>query len=186
MAHPKGVLIERLQKEGRQPRFESRMSGPDHEPQFDAEVMIDDEVLGRGTGPNKRTAEREAAEQALAALDQAGSGRANKGGRGRKRASGAAKSSGAKGGSSGSKRQAAAPNTEEPASPTVENDEPFEGPWPVFETVLSTSLRIAHDRIAAGLASDDARERIETFALTLYKNLLLDLGDVVEEEETTE
>lgn len=182
MAHPKGVLIERLQKEGRQPRFESRMSGPDHEPQFDAEVVIDDEILGRGTGPNKRSAEREAAEQALAALDEAGSARSSRGGRSRKRGSGASKSAGAKGGSAGSKRKAAAPKSDEPAAPTVDAGEPFDGPWPVFESVLSTSLRIAHDRIAAGLASDDARERIESFALTLYKNLLLDLGDVVEED----
>mgnify|MGYP006292026745 FL=1 len=72
---------------------------------------------------------------------------------------------------------------EAPAPTPVPDDEPFEGPWPVFETVLATSLRIAHDRIAAGLASDDARERIEAFALTLYKNVLQDLGDVVEEEE---
>jgi hypothetical protein len=170
MAHPKGVLIERLQKEGRQPRFESRMSGPDHEPVFDAEVLVDDEVLGRGRGANKRTAERAAAEEALRALD-AGPKR-----RGRKR--GAAKAAAAP--------QAPAPDAppaEAPAPAPVADDEPFDGPWPVFETVLATSLRIAHDRIAAGLASDDARERIEAFALTLYKNVLQDLGDVVEEEE---
>ncbi len=165
MAHPKGVLIERLQKEGRQPRFESRMSGPDHEPVFDAEVLVDDEVLGRGRGTNKRTAERAAAEEALRALD-AGPKR-----RSRKR--GGAKTA----------AETPAPAPEAPAPTPVPDDEPFEGPWPVFDTVLATSLRIAHDRIAAGLASDDARERIEAFALTLYKNVLQDLGDVVEEEE---
>jgi hypothetical protein len=168
MAHPKGVLIERLQKEGRQPRFESRMSGPDHEPVFDAEVLVDDEVLGRGRGTNKRTAERAAAEEALRALDAGGKRR------GRKRG--------------GTKPAAAPPAAETPAADTptptpVADDAPFEGPWPVFETVLATSLRIAHDRIAAGLASDDARERIEAFALTLYKNVLQDLGEVVEEED---
>jgi len=168
MAHPKGVLIERLQKEGRQPRFESRMSGPDHEPVFDAEVLVDDEVLGRGRGANKRSAERAAAEEALRALD-AGPKR-----RGRKR--GGAKTAAAA-------AATPAPAAEAPAPTPVADDEPFEGPWPVFETVLATSLRIAHDRIAAGLASDDARERIETFALTLYKNVLQDLGDVVEEED---
>lgn len=168
MAHPKGVLIERLQKEGRQPRFESRMSGPDHEPVFDAEVLVDDEVLGRGRGANKRTAERAAAEEALRALDAG----PKRGGRGRKR-----------GGSKSAAKDAPAPAAEAPEPTPVAADEPFDGPWPVFETVLATSLRIAHDRIAAGLASDDARERIEAFALTLYKNVLQDLGDVVEEEE---
>jgi hypothetical protein len=168
MAHPKGVLIERLQKEGRQPRFESRMSGPDHEPVFDAEVLVDDEVLGRGRGANKRTAERAAAEEALRALDAG----PKRGGRGRKR-----------GGSTSAAKDAPAPPAEAPEPTPVAADEPFDGPWPVFETVLATSLRIAHDRIAAGLASDDARERIEAFALTLYKNVLQDLGDVVEEEE---
>jgi hypothetical protein len=172
MAHPKGVLIERLQKDGRQPRFESRMSGPDHEPVFDAEVLVDDEVLGRGRGANKRSAERAAAEEALRALD-AGPKR-----RGRKRGGGRSAAAAAP---AAPAPEASAPEAPEPAP--VADDEPFEGPWPVFETVLATSLRIAHDRIAAGLASDDARERIETFALTLYKNVLQDLGEVVEEED---
>lgn len=171
MAHPKGVLIERLQKEGRQPRFESRMSGPDHEPVFDAEVVVDDEVLGRGRGANKRSAERAAAEEALAALDGRRSGRS---GRGKKRSSKAAPTPAP---------EPDAPPTADAAPRPADDDEPFDGPWPVFETVLAQSLRIAHDRIAAGLASDDARERIEAFALTLYKNVLRDLGEVVEEDE---
>jgi hypothetical protein len=156
MAHPKGVLIERLQKEGRQPRFETRTSGPDHEPVFDAEVLVAGEVLGRGRGPNKRTAERRAAEEALTGLDGGGD-----------RPAGAA-------------RGAAEPAE---ATPVTGADEPFEGPWPVFESVLATSLRIAHDRVAAGLATDDARTAIQAFALTLYKDVLQDLGEIVEVEE---
>lgn len=183
MAHPKGVLIERLQKEGRQPRFESRMSGPDHEPLFDAEVLVDDEVLGRGSGPNKRSAEREAAEQALTALDGSGGSRRGTSGRSKKSSAGPAKGGTAKGRASASSSAGKAATTPaEPEAPVA--DEPFEGPWPVFETVLATSMRIAHDRIAAGLASDDARERIEAFTLTLYKNLLQDLGEIVEEDVT--
>jgi len=180
MAHPKGVLIERLQKEGRQPRFESRISGPDHEPIFESDVMVDDEVLGRGSGPNKRTAERRAAEEALAALDVP-----------QERPSGRRR---------GRRAKAAPPSQDEPAAPTsaspAENaagpttdeldegpfDGPFEGPWPVFETVLATALRVAHDRVAAGMATDEARASIETFALTLYKNMLQDLGEIVEED----
>lgn len=175
MAHPKGVLIERLQKEGRQPRFEARTSGPDHEPVFDAEVTLEGDVIGRGRGPNKRTAERRAAEEALAALD----------------ASEAKPSGGGRGGRARRARKAtptvpddadagAAP-VDEPDLAT--DDGPFEGPWPVFEQVLATSLRIAHDRVAAGLATDDARASIEEFALTLYKNVLQDLGEIVEVDD---
>lgn len=170
MAHPKGALIERLQKEGRQPRFEARTSGPDHEPVFDAEVIVDGDVLGRGRGPNKRTAERRAAEEALAALDAAPAKGASRG-RGRRRKA-----------DSGDADEAAAPERA-PAAAEADDAGPFEGPWPVFEQVLATSLRIAHDRIAAGLATDDAREAIEAFALDLYKGVLQDLGEVVEVEE---
>jgi hypothetical protein len=169
MAHPKGVLIERLQKDGRQPRFETRASGPDHEPQFDAEVHVEGEVLGRGRGPNKRTAERRAAEQALEALDAAGGG------------GGAPQGGGAKGAGG---RTAEPPR---PAPAASADDEPFEGPWPLFEEVLATSLRIAHDRVAAGLATGEARAAIQDFALALYKDVLQDLGEIVEvdEEEST-
>lgn len=168
MAHPKGALIERLQKEGRQPRFEARTSGPDHEPVFDAEVIVDGDVLGRGRGPNKRTAERRAAEEALAALDAAPANKGGSRGRGRR-----------------GKASAAAAESEpsEPAPADADDAGAFEGPWPVFEQVLATSLRIAHDRIAAGLATDDAREAIEAFALDLYKGVLQDLGEVVEVED---
>ncbi|MDZ7707065.1 MAG: putative dsRNA-binding protein [Trueperaceae bacterium] len=183
MAHPKGVLIERLQKEGRQPRFESRTSGPDHEPIFESDVLVDDEVLGRGSGPNKRTAERRAAEEALAALDtpappQRSSGR-RRGGRGKSASSAPAEAA-------ASPTTAAAPDAEAAAEPPASDDldaAPFEGPWPVFETVFATSLRIAHDRVAAGLATDEARASIEAFALTLYKNMLQDLGEIVEEDD---
>lgn len=159
MAHPKGVLIERLQKDGQQPRFETRVSGPDHEPVFDAEVQVGGDVLGRGSGPNKRTAERRAAEEALAALDDSD-------------------------GVAGAAESAAADAAEalRPADGLDDDaDEPdFEGPWPIFESVLATSLRIAHERVDAGRRGAAAREDIESFALELYKNVLQDLGDVVE------
>ncbi len=41
---------------------------PDNTPQFSAEVMVQGEVMGRGTGPTKRTAQRHAAEEALQCL----------------------------------------------------------------------------------------------------------------------
>lgn len=155
MAHPKGVLIERLQKEGRQPRFDTRASGPDHEPMFEAEVHVDDEVIGRGRGSNKRTAERRAAEEALVFLDEA-------------------------------ERGTSAEAADEVAGATsadadeVGEDLPFEGPWPVFESVLATSLQIAHARVEPNRSGAAARSEIEAFALELYKNVLQDLGDVVE------
>lgn len=153
MAHPKGVLIERLQKEGRQPRFEAHMSGPDHEPEFEAEVRVEGEVLGRGRGANKRTAERLAAEAALRTLDE-GSG-------------------------AGHDTEPIPADVDDAAVPEATS---FEGPWPVFEPVLAETLRIAHERVATGLATNEAREAIESFSLRLYKNVLLGLGDVVEEE----
>jgi len=38
--------------------------GPDHDKQFTIEVLIEDNVLGRGTGKNKQSAEIEAARSA--------------------------------------------------------------------------------------------------------------------------
>lgn len=156
MAHPKGVLIERLQKEGRQPRFDTRASGPDHEPMFEAEVYVGDEVLGHGSGPNKRTAERRAAEEALVSLDTEPAGPAE------------------------AAPDAALSQAAEVGGEDLADDLRFEGPWPVFESVLAASLRIAHARVDAQRTGEAARSEIETFALELYKNVLQDLGDVVE------
>ena len=44
-------------------------SGPDHEKQFTAEVLIDDEPLGRGEGRSKKEAEQAAAQEAYDALE---------------------------------------------------------------------------------------------------------------------
>jgi ribonuclease-3 len=41
------------------------VSGPDHARTYAVEVVLEDRVLGSGTGPNKRSAERAAAAQAL-------------------------------------------------------------------------------------------------------------------------
>ena len=40
------------------------VAGPDHEKQFTVEVMVEGEVLGKGTGKNKKSAEMEAAHSA--------------------------------------------------------------------------------------------------------------------------
>jgi ribonuclease-3 len=44
-------------------------SGPDHARRFTAEVMLEDEPLGRGSGRSKKEAETEAARQALIRLE---------------------------------------------------------------------------------------------------------------------
>ncbi|MEW6717507.1 MAG: ribonuclease III [Chloroflexota bacterium] len=40
-------------------------SGPDHEKEFEVEVIVDGEVWGRGKGPNKRSASKDAAKNVL-------------------------------------------------------------------------------------------------------------------------
>jgi ribonuclease-3 len=43
--------------------------GPDHAKEFTVEVLIGDQVYGRGVGRSKQAAEREAARAALEALE---------------------------------------------------------------------------------------------------------------------
>ena len=71
-----------------------------------------------------------------------------------------------------------------PEGPAVAPDDaPFDGPWPVFESVLASSVRVAHERVAVGLHGDEAREAVGRFALQLYKELLLDLGEIAWDDE---
>ncbi len=158
MAHPKGVLIERMQKDGKQPVFKTEASGPDHEPTFNADVVVDGEVLGSGRGGNKKDAEKRAAEEALKTLDQ--------------RERGEPKSD---------KKRPIASGDE---SPYVEP--PFEGPWPVFERVLAAALEIANARVDGRKRGEDSVEEIRDLALKLYKETLEDLGEVVEVGEDYE
>lgn len=58
----------------RTPRYEVvRIEGPAHDPVFEVEARLDDQVLGSGTGGSKKEASRLAAAAALAALDGEGS-----------------------------------------------------------------------------------------------------------------
>ena len=50
------------------PRYELTDVGPDHLKTFTAVVLIEDEVLGRGEGPNKKQAEQRAAREAYGRL----------------------------------------------------------------------------------------------------------------------
>ena len=62
--------------------------------------------------------------------------------------------------------------------------EEFDGPWPMFDDLLAAVLAVAERRVAADLRGDEAREAIRDFSLTLYKELLGDLGEVVEDDES--
>lgn len=72
------------------------------------------------------------------------------------------------------------------AASVTADDAPFDGPWPMLETVLAASVHVANTRVAPELRGDAAREAVQAFALTLYKGMLESLGDVVEEDEDEE
>jgi ribonuclease-3 len=68
-----------------------------------------------------------------------------------------------------------------PVQVTEEDD--FEGPWPVFEAVLASCLKIAHERTDPKLSGPAALRAVKELALDFYKALLKDLGDIVEVPE---
>lgn len=177
MIHPKAALIERLQKDGRgKPQFVTHREGPDHEPTFHAQVKVQGHVFGDGTGGNKREAERRASEAALVRLDREAADAAE--------ASAAAEAAPSRSGRGrrGKGGETAAAPTEAPEAAAPEEADVFAGPWPVFERVLTESLRIAHERVDADLRGDAALLGIEAFALRLYQDVLNELGEVVDED----
>lgn len=176
MAHPKGLLIERAQKLGlERPEFDTAKTGPEHEPAFITDVVLDGQVIGTGQGKSKREAEKQAAEEALAALDN-----------------GAESSGGGRRGAAGSGRGAAKPTRGRSAADdgddgnddeTHEYDGPFTGPWPMFDDLLASVVDVAERRVSADLRGDAALTAIRDFSLTLYKDLLSDLGELVDEDD---
>lgn len=72
--NPKGALQEYCQQEWKtSPRYRiASEKGPAHERSFSVEVYLDGNVLGTGSGRNKRAAEMEAARQALKVLLKTG------------------------------------------------------------------------------------------------------------------
>jgi ribonuclease-3 len=65
----KTELQEALARAGRSVKYEIvELEGPPHERRFTCVALIDGEQLGIGSGPSKKAAEQEAAQQALAAL----------------------------------------------------------------------------------------------------------------------
>ncbi len=65
--NPKSRLQEHYQSEGRSsPRYQVvATEGPDHDPVFTIEVLVDQDVMGAGRGGRKSDAERAAAQDAL-------------------------------------------------------------------------------------------------------------------------
>lgn len=171
MAHPKGLLIERAQRLGlERPEFNTAKTGPEHEPLFLTDVIIGGEVLGTGQGGSKRVAERAAAEEALAALEE-----------------GAPEPPTRRGGAQEERSASPAPaKRETPAERPPSDDEPFSGPWPMLEDVLASALLVAEKRVQTDLRDEAALTAIREFALRLYKDLLADLGEVVEVDDEEE
>lgn len=68
----KSILLERVQAEKLPAPVYNivRESGPGHHKVFEVEVKVHDQVLGTGTGKNKKKAEQAAAQQALQVLDK--------------------------------------------------------------------------------------------------------------------
>lgn len=69
--NPKSRLQEYVQGMGRAtPHYQMASShGPDHDPWFSVEVLVESEVIGRGQGGKKADAERDAAKDALDRLE---------------------------------------------------------------------------------------------------------------------
>lgn len=165
MAHPKNELMEKTQQRGLgKPNFQTRQTGPAHEPTFISDVYVNKEVVGTGQGRTKREAEKQAATEGLHYFATQHVENAP------------AKDAPASTNNTKPERTNAA------AQRTISapDDEPFEGPWPIFPDVLSTSLNIANARVNPKLNGMKAVEAIRELALELYKGTLEDLGEVVE------
>lgn len=201
MAHPKSVLADRLNKQDfGSPSYNTTGEGPEHDQVFTSEVSARGQLLGTGSAKTKREAERLAAEAALIQLDrQQTDEKPAKAGRAPARP--------ARTGRGGRNQAQAAAKADEPAEPAhnervqhanqdhaghnaadagfddYEDDGEFEGPWPVFEALLNQSLQIAQSRVPPNLTGDEARVAISAFTLDLYKELLQNLGEVVEVDD---
>ncbi|MGA0217371.1 MAG: putative dsRNA-binding protein, partial [Ilumatobacteraceae bacterium] len=68
----KSTLQELLASLGRRsPSYVLTSRGPDHDKEFTATVVVDDEVLGTGVGRSKKMAEQQAAGEAIDRLNSA-------------------------------------------------------------------------------------------------------------------
>ena len=157
MAHPKSELVERCKDNGlSKPTYTTENTGSEHDTLFISEVSVEGVVIGEGQGKQKRSAEREAAKAGLAYLDK-----------------------------TDNRVEVEEIEGELVEREPVDSDAPFEGPWPIFPEVLSSSLTIANRRIEATRVGQAAVDEVRDLTLSLYKGLLEDLGEVVELEDET-
>ena len=155
MAHPKSELVERCKDNGlSKPTYTTENTGSEHDTLFISEVLVDGVVIGEGRGKQKRSAEREAAKAGLAYLDE-----------------------------TDNRVGVEEAESESVEGEPVDSDTPFEGPWPIFPEVLSSSLKIANRRIEATRVGQAAVDEVRDLTLSLYKGLLENLGEVVELED---
>jgi ribonuclease III len=144
MANPKGELLERTMREGLgKADFKTKMTGPEHEPNFHTEIVVQGQVVGIGEGTTKKSAEKRAAEAAVLYFNE----------------------------------------TDNLSNIPSEDagDEPFNGPYPIFQRVLAEALRVANARVDPKLRGESALDQVRDMALKLYKETLLGLGEVVDD-----
>lgn len=146
MANPKGDLLERTVRVGLgKADFKTRMTGPEHEPDFKTEIYVQDRLIGEGEGTTKKSAEKRAAEAAIAYLDE-------------------------------TDNLSNLPSDEA-------GEEPFDGPYPIFQRFLAEALRVANNRVDTKLKGEAALEQVRDLTLKLYKETLLGLGEVVDDDD---
>ncbi|GGJ50318.1 putative dsRNA-binding protein [Deinococcus roseus] len=155
MQNPKGDLIDycRAQKL-RNPKFETRGTGPEHEPLFITDVIINDEVRATGQGTSKRESERTASMLALESLT-------------------------AQFGAVHQVKEQPRKTSDRPlrlgyAGGTAE------GPYPIYADVLSQALIVANTRVDSNRRGPESIDLVRRLTLDLYKGLLEELGVVAE------
>lgn len=206
MIHPKSALIERSKQLGfNKPQFDTKRTGPQHEPTFISDAILNGEVYGTGQGSTKRDAERHASEEALVVLEQ----NAQTPDTTRKNNQPSKHRSNGRSSNHTRKNGLAPQETTPPEIATrdpIEQDtlgqaivnqaavsyidsnaqaveDFFEGPWPLVPDVLATSLHIANSRVNPGAQGADAIREVHALAVELYKASLQSLGEVIEIDE---
>ncbi len=173
MPHPKSVLIERCQALGLQkPKFSTNNTGPDHDPTFICDVLINDEVYGTGQATKKSDAEKNASEEALLRLEEKKPVKQS-----RKKKASVSKNT----------RSNTRPNSNSAILDDIDEgpfegqfEGQFEGPWPMFSDVLASCIGVANERVDKKLIGDKAMEEVQRLSLELYKSILEDLSEVEE------
>lgn len=203
MIHPKSALIERSKQLGfDKPHFETKRTGPQHEPTFISDAILNGEVYGTGQGGTKRDAERHASEEALALLEQQKQPSDTPTPDATNEVTNSTTSSDSQSTNSQSNQDSnnrdsnnRDTNHHTNSSITIPHathyidsnaqpvDAPFEGPWPLVPDVLATSLHIANSRVNPGAQGHNAIREVHALAVELYKASLQSLGEVIELED---